>query len=46
MLLREGLNVKRCSACYAVREGLTLSDRRWRIDGCGTEYNRGVNAAF
>ena len=38
-------STKRCSGCGAVREGLTLSDRRWRCEGCGAEHDRDVNAA-
>ena len=38
-------STKRCSACRAVREDLTLSDRRWRCDGCGSEHDRDANAA-
>ena len=38
-------STKRCSACHAVRDDLTLSDRRWRCQRCGTEHDRDVNAA-
>ena len=38
-------STKRCSACHAVREDLTLADRRWRCRGCGTGHDRDVNAA-
>ena len=38
-------STKRCSACHAVREGLTLADRRWRCDECGAEHDRDLNAA-
>ena len=38
-------STKRCSACHAVREDLTLADRRWRCWGCGTGHDRDVNAA-
>ena len=38
-------STKRCSACQAIREGLTLADRRWRCERCGAEHDRDVNAA-
>ena len=38
-------STKRCSACHAVREGLTLADRHWRCEACGAEHDRDVNAA-
>ena len=38
-------STKRCSACHAVRDDLTLADRRWRCQRCGTGHDRDVNAA-
>ena len=38
-------STRRCSACHAVREGLTLADRHWRCGACGAEHDRDVNAA-
>ena len=38
-------STKRCSACHAVREGLTLADRRWRCEACGAVHDRDLNAA-
>ena len=36
---------RRCSACHAHCEGLTLADRHWRCEACGAEHDRDVNAA-
>ena len=38
-------STKRCSACHEIREGLTLADRRWRCEACGTTHDRDLNAA-
>ena len=38
-------STRRCSACHAVCEGLTLADRHWRCEACGAEHDRDVNAA-
>ena len=38
-------STRRCSACHAVREGLTLADRHWRCGACGAEHDRDINAA-
>ena len=38
-------STKRCSACHAIRQGLTLADRRWRCPACGVVHERDVNAA-
>ena len=37
---------KLCSGCGAKNEGLTLSERRWRCDSCGTLHERDLNAAL
>lgn len=36
---------KKCSACGALHEELTLSDRTWTCRGCGTFHDRDHNAA-
>ena len=38
-------STKRCSACHAIRQGLTLADRRWQCPACGVVHERDVNAA-
>ena len=38
-------STRRCSACHAVRDGLTLADRRWRCEACGAAHDRDLNAA-
>ena len=38
-------STRRCSACHAHSEGLTLADRHWRCGSCGAEHDRDVNAA-
>lgn len=38
-------STKRCSLCHHQQEGLTLSDRSWTCDGCGTHHRRDPNAA-
>ncbi|HUW52954.1 MAG TPA: transposase, partial [Rhodanobacter sp.] len=37
---------KTCSACGEIHTGLTLSDRHWRCESCGTEHDRDINAAI
>lgn len=37
---------KTCSTCGVVFEGLTLADRAWTCEACGTEHDRDVNAAI
>ncbi len=37
---------KTCSNCEAVNSGLTLRDRRWACQGCGSIHDRDLNAAF
>jgi putative transposase len=36
---------KTCSACGHINQSLTLSDRKWTCQGCGTIHNRDWNAA-
>ena len=36
---------KTCSACGVVYTDLTLGERRWTCDACGTEHDRDQNAA-
>ena len=36
---------KTCSACGAVKEDLTLSERAFRWDACGAVLDRDLNAA-
>lgn len=36
---------KTCSCCGSIHEGLTLSDRIWLCEGCGTLHDRDENAA-
>ena len=38
-------STKTCSCCGSIREGLTLSDRIWLCEGCGTLHDRDENAA-
>ena len=38
-------STRRCSACHAQCEGLTLADRHWLCGACGVEHDRDVNAA-
>ena len=38
-------STKTCSCCGSIREGLTLSDRVWLCEGCGTLHDRDENAA-
>ena len=35
---------KTCSACGRVNNALTLADRKWCCDGCGTSHDRDENA--
>lgn len=37
---------KKCSYCQRLNPELTLNDRVWVCDGCGTEHDRDVNAAI
>lgn len=37
---------KACHICGLVNEGLTLADRAWTCEGCGTEHDRDHNAAI
>lgn len=36
---------KTCSECHAIYHDLTLSERTWTCENCGTEHDRDVNAA-
>ncbi|WP_372631686.1 zinc ribbon domain-containing protein, partial [Cohnella sp.] len=36
---------KRCGACERIHKELTLKDRVWVCDGCGTTHRRDENAA-
>ena len=38
-------STKRCSACHAVGEDLTLAHRHWTCEACGARHERDVNAA-
>jgi len=37
---------KRCSSCGEINDALTLADRRWQCQACGTEHHRDINAAM
>lgn len=37
---------KACHVCGVAFEGLTLADRLWTCEACGTEHDRDVNAAI
>lgn len=37
---------KRCNACGWINESLTLADREWTCQGCGSELDRDHNAAL
>ena len=37
---------KTCHVCGVVYDGLTLADRVWTCEACGTEHDRDVNAAI
>jgi putative transposase len=39
-------STKRCHVCGLVNAALTLADRTWRCDGCGTVHDRDLNAAL
>jgi len=36
---------KTCSVCGEINENLTLADREWTCDGCGTHHDRDYNAS-
>lgn len=36
---------KLCHVCGAKKDSLTLADREWTCDGCGTHHDRDINAA-
>lgn len=36
---------KTCSACGEINESLTLADREWTCEGCGTHHDRDFNAS-
>ena len=36
---------KTCSVCGEINENLTLADREWTCDGCGTHHDRDFNAS-
>jgi putative transposase len=36
---------KLCSVCGEINENLTLADREWTCDGCGTKHDRDHNAS-
>ena len=36
---------KTCSVCGEINENLTLADREWICDGCGTHHDRDYNAS-
>ena len=37
---------KKCSCCGKLNSVLSLADRSWICDGCGTKHDRDVNAAI
>lgn len=37
---------KTCSVCGTIKDDLTLSDRDWTCEGCGTHHDRDWNAAI
>lgn len=37
---------KLCSCCGFKKKDLSLSDREWKCDGCGTVHDRDINAAI
>lgn len=38
-------STKTCSCCGTINKELTLKDRKWACNGCGTMHDRDVNAA-
>jgi putative transposase len=36
---------KTCSTCGHIKQDLTLADREWACEGCGTTHDRDLNAA-
>jgi len=37
---------KTCSVCGCTKKDLTLKDRTWKCENCGTEHDRDINAAI
>ena len=37
---------KKCSNCKEINQKLTLNDRHWICDNCGTKHDRDINAAI
>ena len=37
---------KLCSKCGIINQGLTLADREWTCENCGTKHDRDINAAI
>ena len=37
---------KMCSRCGHIKDDLSLKDRSWKCEGCGTEHDRDINAAI
>jgi len=37
---------KTCNVCGTIKDDLTLSDREWTCEGCGTHHDRDWNAAI
>ena len=36
---------KRCSCCGEINQNLTLADREWTCENCGTKHDRDINSA-